>query len=65
MSRLPSLSLLAAAALSLAACSAPTHSLRGTPDAPVVVQPYYQNTAVVPQAPPAMQISGRDDAFVF
>ncbi len=37
MSRLPSLSLLAAAALSLAACSAPTHSLRGTPDAPVVV----------------------------
>ena len=35
------------------------------PDAPVMVQPYYQNTAVVPQAPPAVQISGRDDAFVF
>ena len=35
------------------------------PDAPVMVQPYYQNTAVVPQVPPAMQISGRDDAFVF
>jgi len=34
-------------------------------DAPVLVQAYNQNTAVAPQAPQAVQTSGRDDAFVF
>jgi type IV secretion system protein VirB1 len=34
-------------------------------DAPVLVQAYHQNTAVAPQAPQAVQASGRDDAFVF
>lgn len=34
-------------------------------DAPVTVQAYYQNTAAAPQAPSAVQTSGRDDAFVF
>jgi type IV secretion system protein VirB1 len=34
-------------------------------DAPVMVQAYHQNTTAVPQAPPVVQTSGRDDAFVF
>ena len=34
-------------------------------DMPVTVQPYHQNTAATPQAPQAVQTSGRDDAFVF
>ena len=34
-------------------------------DAPVTVQPYYQNTTAAPQAPQVVQTSGRDDAFVF
>ncbi|WP_425531175.1 hypothetical protein, partial [Pseudoxanthomonas mexicana] len=38
---------------------------QGKDGAPVVVQPYHQNTATTPQASQAVQTSGRDDAFVF
>ncbi|WP_334179323.1 transglycosylase SLT domain-containing protein [Pseudoxanthomonas sp.] len=46
------------------AASAPVIA-QASNEAPVTVQAYYQNTAAVPQAPSAVQTSGRDDAFVF
>lgn len=38
---------------------------QGRDGAPVVVQPYHQNTATTSQASQAVQTSGRDEAFVF
>ncbi|MBD9468911.1 lytic transglycosylase domain-containing protein [Pseudoxanthomonas sp. PXM01] len=38
---------------------------KASADAPVLVQAYHQNTTVAPSAPPVVQTSGRDDAFVF
>lgn len=38
---------------------------QGRDGAPVVVQPYRQNTATTSQASQAVQTSGRDEAFVF
>ncbi|WP_313220615.1 lytic transglycosylase domain-containing protein [Pseudoxanthomonas mexicana] len=60
---IPAASAVAVPAPTIASPQAP--AVVQAPDAPVMVQPYYQNTAVVPQVPPAVQISGRDDAFVF
>lgn len=44
---------------------APSVVAQASAEAPVLVQPYHQNTAATPQAPQVVQTSGRDDAFVF
>ena len=45
--------------------AAPPVAAPALTDVPVTVQPYHQNTAATPQAPQAVQTSGRDEAFVF
>ena len=69
-SAMPASALSVAGALQAPPASAPATNAapviaQPSADAPVLVQAYHQNTTATPPAPQVVQVSGRDDAFVF